>query len=64
MSKDIQFRMWIGSHLSLKAVSYLVDDELPDDQAEPLRAHLAGCPRCRGALTSFLAISQIVHPKG
>lgn len=56
--------LWNGGHLTLKAISYLVDDELPADAARPPRAHLAGCPRCKGILTSFLKIDHAAHPKG
>lgn len=37
----------LGSHLSGAVVTALVDDQLPDDEAERAWAHVVDCPGCR-----------------
>jgi hypothetical protein len=62
--KDRDPKFWRRDHLTNLAISYLIDDEIPDDVAVSMRQHFKVCRACRKELLRRLGIENKLNPQG
>lgn len=55
--------LWKDGHLTDVAVSCLIDDEIPDDLAKPMRDHLQTCEACKTTFKMFLKVDHRTNPE-
>lgn len=57
-----KLELWREGHPTRLGVSCLVDDEIPNEMAVPMREHLKDCVACRTTIAHLIRVEFYCHP--